>query len=211
MTVASPPSRVRALPRDRYGRPVPWFVDDQPTGTRNHRTPSSAKRIAALRDGLCWVCGQKLPTGTKTRKQNNPVPVTFAVTPTAVINRLAADPPCHEACATYAVTACPFMLRPDAGGMVLWSTTEFTIERPAFGMGGSVLLRMHDPVAAGVRPGVTWWVEARMATGTEAYNLLADAYARLQDETQYDPDPVSAAAVLRQQLNEAARHLPPLQ
>ncbi len=196
------PSRVRALPRDRYGRPIPWFVDDQVAARRSYRTPTSDKRIAALRDGICWVCGQNLPTGTRTRRQNQPLPVTFLVGPTCVVNRVATDPPSHGSCATYAVEACPFATRPDIGGMVLWSTPEFEIQRPRFGVGGKVLLKMGKPTA------VSWWTGGQLASREVATKLLGEAYARLVAECEYDPDPRGAADVLNGQLHEAVKYLP---
>lgn len=201
VATAPMPGRVRALPRDRYGRPIPWFVDDQ-AGARSYRGGSADKRIVALRDGMCWVCGQKLPSGVRTRRQNRPVPFTFLVAPMVVVNRIAADPPAHEACAAYTVTACPFLSRPDIGGMVAWSTTGFTIERPRFGVGGGVLLRMGEPTS------VSWWTGGRLASRGEATKLLGDAYARLVAECEYDPDPRGAADVLDRQLHEAVRWLP---
>ncbi len=194
------PSRVRALRRDRDGRPIPWFVDDQ--GGRGPRAPTPDKRIVALRDGICWVCGQNLPTGTRTRRQNQPVPVTFLVGATCIINRLATDPPSHGSCATYAVEACPFMTRPDVGGMALWSTHEFTIQRPRFGVGATVLLRMGNATA------VSWWTEGRLANRDEAVRFLSAALIRLQDECRYDPDPAGANNVLDQQFRDAVRYLP---
>ncbi len=194
------PSRIRALPRDGSGHPVPWFVDDQPGSRRDYRAATTGKRITAIRDGVCWVCGQLLPTGERTKRQNTPVPFTFLMPPMCTVDRVAPDPPAHEQCATYAVRACPFLSRAD--GMVTWSTTGYRVERPPYGMGGRVLLKLADPL------GVTWWVQGRHATRDEAVAQLTAGFTRLREECRYDPDPDGAAAALDRQMRNAARLLP---
>jgi hypothetical protein len=209
------PSKIRALPRDRMGRPIPWFVAELAGGIRDFRVADSAKRVSALRDKLCWVCGQNLPAK-----------VTFALGPMCSINRITAEPPVHLECATYSAQACPFMIRPqmvrrtgglenipdlvdapgihidrNPSGILLWTCRQFKLMRPPFGVPG-VLVTVGDPVE------VTWWTQGRAATAVEADGMLAAGYERLQQECVHDPDPAGARAQLARQYAVARRLLP---
>ncbi len=197
------PSRIRALRRDRQGRPVPWFVDDQPHLRRSYATSTVDKRIAALRRELCWICGQKLPTGQQARKPHQGVPFTFLMPVSCVIDRTAVDPPAHDLCAEYAARSCPALQAPGAPGVVAWSTIAYRIERPPYGGGGRLLLKLGDPRR------VVWWRRGRPARRADAAEELAAVAARLQSECRYDPDPVSALAAVQRQFRLAMRFLPP--
>ena len=209
------PSRIRALPRDHLGRPIPWFVADLDDGRRDFRIADPDRRARALRDGLCWVCGQRLP-----RSQ------VFIIGPMCTINRITAEPPNHNECAEYSSTVCPFILRPqmtrrtsglpdnltplpgnhvegNPGGMVLWTTGQWSTFRPRFGMPGGVLVNIGEPTR------VRWCTEGRPATRAEAAKLLIAGYARLQEEAGLDPHPPSALEALGRQYARARALLPP--
>ncbi len=209
------PSQVRALPRDSKGRPIPWFAAELDGGVREFRIADANKRIRALRDQLCWVCGQNLPKK-----------VTFALGPMCAINRITAEPPVHHACAVYSAQACPFMVRPqmvrrtgglenipnlvdapgvhidrNPGGMLLWTCYKFKLIRPTFGVPG-VLISVGDPVE------VSWWTQGRAATGAEVTAMLEAGYQRLGEECRHDPDPQSALAQLTRQYTLARNLIP---
>lgn len=104
MTVPSVevPARIRSLPVDDRGYPIPYFVmwvDGKP----DFRVVDPTKVRNCVRFELCWICGQALGRYR-----------TFAMGPAAVISATSAEPPSHRECATYAVRVCPFMVHPQA-------------------------------------------------------------------------------------------------
>src|SRR5262245_17055942 len=102
------PARVKRLPVDESrGFPTPWFVVwVDPDGQRcepgegkpEFRLADAAKYSKAIRESLCWVCGDKL--GRR---------VYFVIGPMCTINRRSSDPPCHRDCAVFSAQACPFL------------------------------------------------------------------------------------------------------
>jgi hypothetical protein len=106
------PTRIKRLPKDDRGYPIPkfvqWMRDGAPVPDRtspgaipDFRYADPAFRARAFRRGLCWVCGD--PTG---------VHRVYALGPMCVINRTTMEPACHRECAEFSVRACPFLLRP---------------------------------------------------------------------------------------------------
>ena len=94
------PSRMRDLPVDRRGYPVPKFVewiDGQP----DFRVVDSAHLSRCVRHRRCWICGEPLG-GT----------FAFVIGPMCAVNRINAEPPSHVDCAQFAATACPFLSQP---------------------------------------------------------------------------------------------------
>lgn len=160
--------RIKALPRDHRGFPVPWFVD-YVDGKPYFPALDARKLRVAVKQSRCWICGQMM-TGWKI----------FVVGPMCVANRISAEPPCHLDCAQYAVRVCPFMVNPkmrrvpetkhpegyqisemhnprNPGVMALYHARTFTtlmIDVPVCQMG--------PPIG-----GVSWWTEGRRATRAE--------------------------------------------
>jgi hypothetical protein len=108
------PARIRKLPVDERGFPVPWFVQwFHPNGTPvketfpgpadkpDFRVIDSRKRAAAVRQRLCWVCGE--PLG---------VYLAFVIGPMCAVNRISSEPPAHRECAEFSACACPFLTKP---------------------------------------------------------------------------------------------------
>jgi len=164
------PPRIRRLPVDDRGYPVPWFVAWL-RGKPEFRAMDPKKFVLAVRERRCWVCGQALG-----------VYLVFVVGPMCGINRTTAEPPSHLECAQWSVRNCPFMSRPQmvrredeltrscegnvAGEMIkrnpgvtlLWICNDYSV----FGdRQGRPLLRMGDAVR------VEWWREGRHATRAE--------------------------------------------
>ncbi|MFZ4767194.1 MAG: hypothetical protein ACOYMN_19750 [Roseimicrobium sp.] len=90
------PPRIAAL-QQRRGFPVPWFVeiveDDY-----DFRVMSATKLVRAVRQDLCWVCGQRLGRHRA-----------FVIGPMCGVNRTNAEPPSHVDCAQFAAQYCPFL------------------------------------------------------------------------------------------------------
>src|SRR5215831_18617572 len=93
------PRRMKALPVDR-GYPVPWFVE-WIDGVPDFRIMDGRKLVRAVRERLCWVCGQ--PLGSF---------LAFTVGPMCAVNRISSEPPSHRDCAVFSAKACPFLTRP---------------------------------------------------------------------------------------------------
>lgn len=211
------PGRIRALPRGPRGYPIPWFVAERDNGVRDIRFACQGKHFRALREDLCWTCGQKL---TKKR-------IAFAIGPMCAINRVTQDPPSHVECGTYAMKVCPFLAVPNMtrrtggrpadtiapaglhidanpGGGVLWVTNGYNAFRPWGGAPG-LLLKLSEPLNASA---CGWWVAGQPATPEAAARLLHTGYRRLQREAAVDPDPPSAHALLDRQYRIARQYLP---
>lgn len=212
MTIPMPP-RIARLPRDKHGRPIPWFVHRDDTGP-DFRVVREDGIRDALRFGHCWVCGQKRGTFSA-----------FVVGPMCAINRVSAEPPAHRDCATYSALACPFLATPEmrrrdhnlpdhqlpAGEMILrnpgvtlvWITRKWRPQR----VGTGVLFSLGDPEEA------LWYARGRTATRAEVLESIqtglpillqaaeqdgADAIAELDKQRQaieplLPPDPAPAA------------------
>jgi hypothetical protein len=101
------PTRMRQLPRDGVGRPIPFFAAEV-DGVHDFRLMDGAKLVAAVREQLCWVCGTRLG-----RVHGSTAPKgTFVAGPMCVVNRTSAEPPSHFECAEWSAKACPFLTKP---------------------------------------------------------------------------------------------------
>src|SRR5207244_1894019 len=165
-TFASPmPPRIARLPLDERGYPIPWFVafvDGKP----EFRAMDGEKLRRAIREKLCWVCGD--PLG---------IHLCFVAGPMCGVNRVSSEPPSHRDCARWSAENCPFLNNPhmvrredseinnetmrketagyaicrNPGVAMLWLTRSFeVIPDPKK---GKVLFAMGEPEA------VEWWRE----------------------------------------------------
>lgn len=158
------PDRIKRLPIDARGYPIPWFVAEV-DGKRDFRIADQNKRVRAANQRLCWLCGEKLGRY-----------MAFVIGPMCAVNRNTSEPPCHRDCAEFAVQACPFLMLPKAeyrtanlpaegshlphalpgnpGAACIWITESFKPYRTS----GSWLIEIGAPVE------VTWWAEGKPAT-----------------------------------------------
>ena len=95
------PIRVAALPIDKRGFPVPWFVS-WINGEPEFRAADGQKLTQAIQEHRCWVCGQEIEDWY----------FAFVVGPMCAVNRISAEPPSHRECAEFSAVACPFLTRP---------------------------------------------------------------------------------------------------
>lgn len=178
------PARIAALPVLR-GYPVPWFVA-QVDGQYDFRVADAEKRSRAVREQLCWVCGQQLGAY-----------FCFVLGPMCGINRTTAEPPCHRECATWSAINCPFLTRPqmvrrdadlpaearnpggtailrNPGVTLLWITKSFrpfvTDKRT-----GEWLIGIGEPEE------VEWYARGRRATRDEAMASVRSGLPALFD------------------------------
>lgn len=176
------PPRIAALQVDPVrGYPVPWFVawvDGKP----EFRMADGTKMRRAIREKLCWVCGQKLD-------QN----LAFLIGPMCAVNRISAEPPSHPKCAKFSVRACPFlskpqmdrrendlppsggcagiMIRRNPGVSLIWVTRSYSLVKD----GNGVLFRIGEPIA------LTAWREGRVATTDEIRESFDSGLPKLQE------------------------------
>ena len=181
------PPKMRELPVDERGYPVPYFVawvDGKP----DHRIADGEKMRMCIEQNRCWLCGRKLGSFKA-----------FCIGPMCAITRTISEPPSHLECATYAATACPFLTRPHAkrreagmpeeardaagnmikrnpGAVCVWVTKR---HRP-FPVGGGILFDLGPPEST------RWYAEGRLATRAEVDESIASGLPILVAEAQKD-------------------------
>lgn len=184
------PRRMLARPIDARGYCVPWFVE-WIDGTPDFRVMDRVKWMRAVRESLCWLCGDKLGRLK-----------TFVIGPMCAINRTTSEPPSHTDCATFAVRSCPFMTRPAAQyrtanmpadaqtapgdalmhnptASALWTTASFGLWRVDDGY----LIKIGDPHE------VSFWHRGRLATRQETLDAIAVGLPTLRTRaTEQGPD-----------------------
>jgi hypothetical protein len=181
------PRRMRHLPIDVRGYPVPWFVlwiDGAP----EFRIMDRDKWIRAVGERRCWVCGE--PLG---------VHLTFTIGPMCALNRTNAEPPSHHECATYAARNCPFLSRPqmrrradaltdqcsapgvpllrNPGVTGLWTTRHYRVFRAEAGLAGVTpgwLVDIGEPER------IEWFAQGRPATRDEVLSAIESGLPFLQ-------------------------------
>ena len=178
------PSRMKTLPIDDRGYVVPWFVAWQ-DGKPEFRAMDGEKWIKAIRNKLCWVCGERLGRW-----------ITFVAGPMCGINRTSSEPPSHLECAQWSARNCPFLNNPEAirredaeanplskcvGGIgiqrnpgvaMLWTTNTYTVFDD--GRGGR-LLHMGEPNS------VEWYANGKPATREEVLSSVDSGFPALAE------------------------------
>lgn len=225
MTTAEPatmrgvpmPERIAALPRDHSGYPVPFFASVV-NGKPELRLMTRTAVQAAIRDKLCWVCGQP--------RESSPLGVgldTFVIGPMCIINRISGEPPSHPDCAEYAARVCPFLARPNMvrrttglpdervtapgalphnpGVTLVYTTGEWSAYRPDPNH-PSLLYELGEPTS------VSWWTQGRPANFAEVWPAVTQGLGRLYAEAAKDDDPASAIRDVTARLAAARKWLP---
>lgn len=197
------PMKMRDLPLDDRGYPVPWFVD-WVDGKPEFRAMDPGKWRRAVKDGLCWVCG--IPLGRHR---------VFVIGPMCAVNRTTSEPPCHLECAVWSAINCPFLSRPkmvrredeainnamhgtssaglaitrNPGVALLWVTHRggYALYRPGVGGGTGYLFELEAPDR------VLWYSEGREATRAEVEASIDSGLEILRETARLDgPDALAA-------------------
>jgi hypothetical protein len=183
ISLATLPERMKSLPIDERGYPIPWFVDWL-DGKPEFRAMDPRKFVGAINHRLCWVCGQQLG-----------VHVCFVAGPMCGINRTSSEPPSHAQCALWSAQNCPFLANPrmvrredelgdqirgnvagisfrrNSGVVMLWRTRTYDVFPD--GKGGR-LLYMGEPER------VEWYAEGRSATRAEVMASIESGLPALE-------------------------------
>lgn len=180
------PRHMQHLPVDpQRGYVVPWFVD-WIDGKPEFRAMNRQKYFRAIRERLCWVCGEKIGSH-----------YAFVVGPMCGINRISSEPPSHIDCARWSARNCPFLSNPsmvrredglldnnklreaspgiciarNPGVALVWITREYEVISD--GRGG-VLIQMGKPT------GVEWYCRGRAATREEVEESIDNGIGALE-------------------------------
>jgi hypothetical protein len=188
------PPRMRNLRIDARGYPVPWFVawidgPDGPETVPEFRAMDARKWRAAVKQRLCWVCGEPLGRW-----------LAFPLGPMCAISRTISEPPSHLECAEWSVRNCPFLANPDMvrrtdnlpddvvepgghaikrnpGVIAIWITRSYE----TFDAGGGKRL-----VTVGEPERVEWWCQRRAATRAEVEESVASGFPALLSVAQLE-------------------------
>lgn len=202
------PERMRNLPVDERGYPVPWFVAWY-EGKPEFRAMDAGKLRDALKQRLCWVCGQPLGRW-----------LAFPIGAMCVITRTIGEPPSHRECAEWSIRNCPFLSNPEfvrdetnipkdarppagfgikrnPGVTCLWMTREYEMFADR---NGRPLITIGKP------EGVTWWREGRAATRAEVLAAVESGLPILLNAAKQDGR--FAVETLERQLQIAMALLP---
>jgi hypothetical protein len=195
------PERIKRLPLDSRGFPVPWFVE-WIDGEPDFRVIGPDKLALAWCGSRCWICGDRLG-----------VHQVYVIGPMCVVNRVTSEPASHRDCAEFAAKACPFLTRPrmrrnavdlpeggvsrgmhidrNPGCTALYETPQ---AKP-FKVKGGFLFKLGPPSR------VDWWAEGRRATRAQVLASIDSGYPILLDTaTKYDgPEGVAELKKMREQ------------
>lgn len=194
------PAQLAHLPAHR-GYPVPWFVawlDEKQNplprgqGTPDFRVIAPGAIEEALHNGMCWICGDRLPKGYA---------YAFVVGPMCAVNRTSAEPPSHIVCADWSARACPFLSNPEMvrrdrgkpehateaagyalqrnpGVALVWVTktaSAFNVPESVPGAGPGILFNIGEPLK------VRWYAEGRDATREEVMASIDSGFPLLEE------------------------------
>jgi hypothetical protein len=206
------PPRMISQPISPKGFPVPWFVA-WIDGVPDFRVIDTPKVERAVRQQLCWLCGQKLGRH-----------LAFVIGPMCAVNRVSSEPPSHHDCAAYAVKACPFLTQPrmrrnekdlptdgkeppgmmilrNPGVTLLWMTRSYKLFNVGGGQPGrNYLFKVGDPDT------VTFFCQGRIATRAEILDSIDSGMPILRAAAERDG--FEAIKALARQHEEALRLLP---
>lgn len=201
------PDRLRHLPVNDQGYPVPYFVP-YVDGKPEFRGFDGEKMRICVRHKRCWLCGE--PLGKH---------MVFVIGPMCAVNRVSAEPPSHRSCAQFAVQACPFLTQPkmrrndkdmpehlepaglmlkrNPGVTMMWTTQRYTIFKD--GRGGA-LFNVGEPES------VEFFCEGRKANHAEIMESINSGLPILRGMAEKDgPD---AVAELQQMYDRAMELVP---
>jgi len=200
--------RIKVLPRDHRGFPIPWFVYFDAMGMHDFRVIGPGKIACAIAERRCFICGQPLARD-----------MAFNIGPMTSINRMTSEPPSHRHCALFAATYCPFLSRPNMrrnskalpsgavapagapamhnpGATCVWVTREYKLVH----VDNGTLFRIGEPVE------VRWLCEGRAATRDDVVRAIEKGLPILLDEAREQGE--DSVTLLLQAVQRMRQYLP---
>lgn len=200
------PDRMAGCEIDVRGYPVPWFVAWH-EGKPEFRAMDPTKFVRAIKEKLCWVCGQRLG-----------VHYSFVAGPMCGINRTSSEPPSHHECAVWSAVNCPFLnnprmvrredeeinnqcLRDNAAGFaitrnpgvaMIWNTRQYEVFKTENGY----LIQMGEPES------VEWFANGRPATRKEVVDSVASGLPNLRRIAEMDTGGLQALLEAREEFQK---------
>lgn len=139
------PKHLSHRPRDKNGLPIPWFTVKGKDGEYTPGMASGYKVVKATKEGLCWVCGEKMGRYE-----------IYVQSMAGVIHQFSTEPPAHLDCAVFTAEHCPFLVN-SGKPIALYTTTD-----------SYVLNREGQPVFILSPPAeLKWYHSGRLATRQE--------------------------------------------
>lgn len=204
------PERIKTLPTDERGYPIPWFVYRDSAGKPDFRVAATHKIHEAVSKTLCWICGGPLQTSRA-----------FVVGPLGVVNRISPEPPSHRSCAVFAATTCPYLTKPamnrnprglpfdrepPPGEMIkekpaaiaVWITRRYP---RMLSVDYGVLFQMHEPHE------VRWFCNGKPAIRSEVLKALSKSLSPFLDAARAEG--ADALGYMMRQVERAGAYLPP--
>jgi hypothetical protein len=185
------PDRIKRLPTDHRGFPVPKFVA-WVDGQADHRVVRQSYMGEAIKHKLCWVCGE--PLG------RNVVSIIGCM---CAVNRVMARPQAHRREAGLPddrIPAAGVGLKRNPGVECLWVQREHPRLFKAHAGYTGVLFELKEPVET------IWYREGREATRAEVEEAIEEGLPTLMGVAREEgPDAVKELLRLRAQ---AMRYLP---
>ncbi|MBN3811675.1 hypothetical protein [Paraburkholderia sp. Ac-20347] len=178
------PQRMRALPVDSRGYPVPYFA--QRDGCEpDYRRCDSEKLAACVYYKRCCICGEQLGQYKA-----------FVIDALSAVTRTSSMPPAHIECAKFAAKACP-VIEKRIGVSLVWVARSYESEQ----LDGGLIFRMAEAEQT------FWYIDGRRANRDEVRSSFEDSLPALYDAAYAK----SAAAVLEldTMVARATRCFPP--
>jgi hypothetical protein len=180
------PARIKRLPVDHRGFPVPRFVA-WINGQPDHRVVDARRLEPAITKRECWICGE--PLGRY---------FVSIIGCMCAVNRVISEPPSHRECAEFAVKACPFLARPHAhrreaglpeqhtdapgfglkrnpGVTCLWISKTYPKPFRAYAGESGILFQLADPIET------VWYRESRLASRGEVQDAIEHGLPALHE------------------------------
>lgn len=177
------PLRMRSLPKDAEGKPIPHLLGLVATKFESSLGPDLVLTTLCKQE-RCWLCGDKLGQYAA-----------FVGEPSTSVTRISRTPPAHHDCAKYA--AMTGLMQPkDAKVTLVWVTRHHQLQTTANGL----LFILGEPEQT------FWFSGGRCATREEVQAALEKGAAPLYEIARRGGD--AALSGLDLQLARARRQFP---
>jgi hypothetical protein len=178
------PVRMRALPRDAAGQPIPYLLTQLATKAESPLGPDLALH-AIYQQKRCWICGQQLGRYAA-----------FMTDALTSVTRVCRTPPAHHDCAKHA--AMVGLMQPrDLKVSLVWVTRTYDMQTTANG----------HVFVVGDAEQTFWFTEGRTASRDEVMEAMQTGLPKLYAVAHEGGD--AAVSGLDMRVARATRQFPP--